>query len=217
MSHLPELTDKCAELAGLLARDLESENLHARVLTIKLKTVDFDVRTRAMTLPKYIHKQADILKYALQLLQAELPVSLRLMGLRMNSLASRNQEHGIERFIKTDANPDKLAAAAAAVEEEPLVDASCPVCGRPLGRITNTALNRHVDLCLNNSALFESVKKRPSSDSSSSSSPAPKRQAVTPSSTALSSASSPDGPSSNQRGTLLDFFVKRGASDHALL
>jgi hypothetical protein len=38
------------------------------------------VRTRAVTLQKYICSSEDILKYASKLLKAELPVSLRLIG-----------------------------------------------------------------------------------------------------------------------------------------
>ncbi|XP_012093124.1 DNA polymerase kappa isoform X2 [Jatropha curcas] len=42
------------------------------------------VRTRAVTLQKYICSSEDILKYASKLLKAELPISLRLMGLRVS-------------------------------------------------------------------------------------------------------------------------------------
>nr|POF21882.1 hypothetical protein CFP56_57150 [Quercus suber] len=42
------------------------------------------VRTRAVTLQKYICSSEDILKYASKLLKAELPVSLRLIGLRLS-------------------------------------------------------------------------------------------------------------------------------------
>lgn len=38
------------------------------------------VRTRSVTLQKYICSSEDILKYASKLLKAELPVSLRLIG-----------------------------------------------------------------------------------------------------------------------------------------
>lgn len=45
---------------------------------------DTQLRTRAMTLPKYMHAAADILAAALKLLHAELPIEVRLMGLRMS-------------------------------------------------------------------------------------------------------------------------------------
>lgn len=41
---------------------------------------NFQVRTRAVTLQKYISSSDDILKHASNLLKAELPISLRLIG-----------------------------------------------------------------------------------------------------------------------------------------
>ncbi|KAD3066390.1 hypothetical protein R6Q59_019429 [Mikania micrantha] len=75
---------KLVELAEMLSADMEKEGLHGRTLTLKLKTESFEVRTRALTLQSYICSSKDILKHASKLLKAELPVSLRLIGLRMS-------------------------------------------------------------------------------------------------------------------------------------
>ncbi|KAK7836791.1 dna polymerase kappa [Quercus suber] len=69
-----------ADLAEMLSVDMQKEGLSGRTLTLKLKTTTFEVRTRAVTLQKYICSSEDILKYASKLLKAELPVSLRLIG-----------------------------------------------------------------------------------------------------------------------------------------
>ncbi|XP_052621259.1 DNA polymerase kappa isoform X2 [Lactuca sativa] len=75
---------KLVELSEMLSADMEKEDLHGKTLTLKLKTASFEVRTRAMTLQSYIRSSKDILKHASKLLKAELPVSLRLIGLRMS-------------------------------------------------------------------------------------------------------------------------------------
>ncbi|KAM7479104.1 hypothetical protein LguiA_027317 [Lonicera macranthoides] len=78
------LFQKIVELAEMLSSDMKKEGLCGRTLTLKLKTASFEVRTRAVTLQNYICSSEDILKHASKLLKAELPISLRLIGLRMS-------------------------------------------------------------------------------------------------------------------------------------
>ncbi|KAJ0437364.1 putative DNA-directed DNA polymerase [Helianthus annuus] len=75
---------KLVELSEMLSADMEKEGLHGRTLTLKLKTASFEVKTRALTLQSSLRSSKDILKHASKLLKAELPVSLRLIGLRMS-------------------------------------------------------------------------------------------------------------------------------------
>ncbi|CAG9464882.1 unnamed protein product [Pedinophyceae sp. YPF-701] len=81
-----QMEAKLDELAGTLAEHMAREGLRARTLTLKLKTAKFQVRTRAVTLPKFIHEKQDLLAAALRLLTPELPISdgLRLMGVRVS-------------------------------------------------------------------------------------------------------------------------------------
>lgn len=61
---------------------MAAARLKGRTLTLKLKTTAFEVRTRAATLPTYTG-DADVMREtALRLLRKELPVELRLMGVR---------------------------------------------------------------------------------------------------------------------------------------
>ncbi|XP_058773058.1 DNA polymerase kappa isoform X2 [Vicia villosa] len=78
------LYKKLAELAEMLSTDMQKEGLLGRTLTLKLKTASFEVRNRAVTLQNYINSNEDILKHASKLLKAELPVSVRLIGLRVS-------------------------------------------------------------------------------------------------------------------------------------
>ncbi|KAI5080501.1 hypothetical protein GOP47_0003684 [Adiantum capillus-veneris] len=84
ISSEESLFAKLDELAENVAKDMEREGLQGRTLTLKLKTVKFEVQTRSLTLPMFIHNKEDLLVHASKLLKAELPVSLRLMGLRVS-------------------------------------------------------------------------------------------------------------------------------------
>ncbi|CAG7868119.1 unnamed protein product [Brassica rapa] len=78
------LYSKLAEIAEMLSDDMKKEGLMARTLTLKLKTATFEIRSRAVSLQRYTCSSEDILKHATKLLKAELPVSIRLIGLRMS-------------------------------------------------------------------------------------------------------------------------------------
>lgn len=84
------LYQKLADIAEMLCADMKKGGLCGRTLTLKLKTASFEVRSRAVTLEKYIGSNEDILKYASKLLKAELPISLRLMGLRLSHFNEDN-------------------------------------------------------------------------------------------------------------------------------
>lgn len=81
------LHKKIVDLAEMLSADMRKEGISGKTLTLKLKTASFEVRTRAVTLPNFISSSEDILKHASKLLKAELPVSLRLIGLRMSQFS----------------------------------------------------------------------------------------------------------------------------------
>ena len=86
MSTRAELEARCRELAHHLAEDMASEGLKGKTLTLKLKLTTFEVRTRALTVAdQWLCSAAEIEGAAMKLLRAELPVEIRLMGLRMSN------------------------------------------------------------------------------------------------------------------------------------
>ncbi|XP_062617098.1 DNA polymerase kappa-like [Saccostrea cucullata] len=112
MSAPSELYSKCLELSQSLAEDLQSEELKGRTVSIKIKTVKFDVKTRACSLPDYTNDAEVIYTAAKDLLCKEIknvhphPLQLRLMGVRMSSLVDQNfvtnkkQQNTLMQFVK---------------------------------------------------------------------------------------------------------------------
>lgn len=86
------------------------ENLKGKTLTLKLKTTAFEVRTRAHSLPQHISTAADIEAVALRLLKAELPIEIRLMGMRMSHFLEVRKEAGqqsIAAYVKQATHHDE--------------------------------------------------------------------------------------------------------------
>lgn len=86
------LYQKLVDISEMLSAEMQKEGLSGRTLTLKLKTASFEVRSRAVTLHKYICSSDDILRHASKLLKAELPISLRLIGLRVSHF---NEDKGV--------------------------------------------------------------------------------------------------------------------------
>ncbi|XP_063479214.1 DNA polymerase kappa isoform X7 [Symphalangus syndactylus] len=76
----------CQELCSELAQDLQKERLKGRTVTIKLKNVNFEVKTRASTVSSVVSTAEEIFAIAKELLKTEIdadfphPLRLRLMG-----------------------------------------------------------------------------------------------------------------------------------------
>ncbi|XP_052792226.1 DNA polymerase kappa-like [Mya arenaria] len=103
LSRPEDLYLKCEELCCCLADDLKEEQLKGKTVSIKIKTVKFEVKTRAHTLPDYTNDAADVIKAATALLKTEIqnaapqPLRLRLMGVRMSNLLHESQCKGVKQ------------------------------------------------------------------------------------------------------------------------
>lgn len=76
-----------------LIDSLNSENIQAKTVTLKLKDVKFKTHTRGLTLSNYIYNFEDIYNTALMLLeQVELGEEIRLIGLSLSNLLTRSIE-----------------------------------------------------------------------------------------------------------------------------
>ncbi|XP_072462469.1 DNA polymerase kappa isoform X4 [Notamacropus eugenii] len=81
-----ELYSLCQELCRGLAQDLQKEGLKGKTVTVKLKNVNFEVKTRASTVAAAVSTEEEIFAIAKELLKVEIdadyprPLRLRLMG-----------------------------------------------------------------------------------------------------------------------------------------
>uniref|UniRef100_A0A8C7U679 DNA polymerase kappa n=1 Tax=Oncorhynchus mykiss TaxID=8022 RepID=A0A8C7U679_ONCMY len=86
MGALEEQFSLCRELCQDLAQDLQKEALKGKTVTLKLKNVNFEVKTRAWTLPCAVATTEELFAVAKDLLKTEIdnvspqPLRLRLMG-----------------------------------------------------------------------------------------------------------------------------------------
>ncbi|XP_019722548.1 DNA polymerase kappa isoform X1 [Hippocampus comes] len=95
----------CRELCEDLAQDLKKEDLKGKSVTLKLKNVNFEVKTRAVTLPCAIATADEIFALAKDLLKTEIenespqPLRLRLMGVRISAFVSPDDKKPLQKSI----------------------------------------------------------------------------------------------------------------------
>ena len=89
-SRRDDILTKLQELCDGLASDMnEAGQLQAKTVTLKLKDKDFNVTTRAKSSAAYVHSSEDLFKLAHALLLPQLPITLRLMGVRASSFKAK--------------------------------------------------------------------------------------------------------------------------------
>ncbi|KAJ7096363.1 IMS-domain-containing protein [Mycena epipterygia] len=105
---LEKLEEVCAELES----DMEESQWTGRTITLKYKLDSFEVFTRAKSFDRWISKKEDLFAIGQELLLAELPLTVRLIGLRVTKLKdlhSPDLSIGIKRFFDTanSSSPNK--------------------------------------------------------------------------------------------------------------
>ncbi|KAJ7188315.1 hypothetical protein C8R46DRAFT_1205488 [Mycena filopes] len=96
---LGKLDEVCAELES----DMEETQWTGRTITLKYKLDSFEVFTRAKSYNRWISKKEDLFAVGQELLLPELPLSIRLIGLRvtkLKDLREPNPSNGIKRFFE---------------------------------------------------------------------------------------------------------------------
>lgn len=105
MSDAEEQYSLCRELCHDLAQDLQKEGLKGKTVTLKLKNVKFEVKTRAFTLQYAVCTEDEIFAAAKDLLKVEIdgvspqPLRLRLMGIRVSSFITIEDKKPLQRSI----------------------------------------------------------------------------------------------------------------------
>ncbi|XP_017663564.1 PREDICTED: DNA polymerase kappa [Lepidothrix coronata] len=101
----------CRELCRDLAQELQKEGLKGKTVTLKLKNVNFEVKTRASTVLSSVSTEEEIFAVAKDLLGTEIdsvaphPLRIRLMGVRVSGFLSEEekkyQQKSITSFLKS--------------------------------------------------------------------------------------------------------------------
>ncbi|XP_064294317.1 DNA polymerase kappa isoform X3 [Phalacrocorax carbo] len=101
----------CRELCRDLAQDLQKEGLKGKTVTLKLKNVNFEVKTRASTVLSSVSTEEEIFAVAKELLGTEIdsvaphPLRIRLMGVRVSGFLSEEEkkykQKSIMSFLKS--------------------------------------------------------------------------------------------------------------------
>ncbi|KAK4509217.1 uncharacterized protein ATC70_007567 [Mucor velutinosus] len=177
MSDPEELFKKVKELSIMLEQDLEKTGYMGRNVGIKLKAVTYESRIRSKTFPSYIWKAKDIERIAKELLIKELPINIRLMGIRISIMKPRGSEdESVMKYFTKVPLPEyqeqqQRLNQQQAQQEDTLNALVCPICNRPL-KLDNAQFNRHVDECLSKvevRAILQEEKSESSSNSSNAS------------------------------------------------
>jgi len=84
-----QLEQKLNEIASTLSGQMAEEKLRAKHVTLKMKSIDFQIKTRCKLLPAYIKDADAIAQVAINLLKSQQVPPLRLIGIRMASFEPR--------------------------------------------------------------------------------------------------------------------------------
>ncbi|XP_067377945.1 DNA polymerase kappa isoform X2 [Channa argus] len=113
LSKVEEQLSLCRELCDDLAGDMKKEGLKGKTVTLKLKNVNFEVKTRASTVPYAVATVDEIFAIAKDLLKTEVenespqPLRLRLMGVRISAFVSLDDKKPLQKSIVSFLQPGK--------------------------------------------------------------------------------------------------------------
>ncbi|KAG9355060.1 hypothetical protein JZ751_001773 [Albula glossodonta] len=105
ISSVEDLYELCRGLCQDLAQDLKKEGLKGKTVTVKMKNVNFEVKTRASTLSSVVSREEEIFSVAKDLLKAEIdnvsphPLRLRLMGVRVSGFVNSDDKKPLQKSI----------------------------------------------------------------------------------------------------------------------
>nr|XP_033785191.1 DNA polymerase kappa isoform X2 [Geotrypetes seraphini] len=123
----------CQELCHDLAQDLLKEGLKGKTVILKLKNVNFEVKSRACTVLSAISTEEEIFAVAKELLRVEIemasphPLRLRLMGVRVSSFLNEEEKKHHQKSILNFLQASKVARTLSPLPPEKLEPRQCNI------------------------------------------------------------------------------------------
>ncbi|CDW59231.1 DNA polymerase kappa [Trichuris trichiura] len=224
-----KLLEMCRDLCDTVAGSAVKRNLKGRTVTVKLKTIAFDVMTRAYTARYYTNDADEMFAIASEILLTEIravspkPLRLRLMGVRLSSFQPERKSScpfiSIDSFAKAGLRSRSPSSAGcsgtspdSSEQTSTYSEFTCPICNLIIKGIDLRAINHHVDVCLNVSAIEElrtgsiAVSQGQASSSLLPADTAAGKRAAT--CCAISKRPRKLQPIKQTRGNLLDYFAQ---------
>lgn len=93
LSDEESINDKLQVLCGKLAAEMSEKQLMGSTIVVKIKTTEFAVVERSISLASPINSETDLYKHAANILRKLFPMTIRLLGVGMMKLISTNEEH----------------------------------------------------------------------------------------------------------------------------
>jgi len=90
--YLQSICDRVSE-------DMKKESLCAKNITLKIKLSNFVVKTRSCMLEKYVNEKGDLYEHGRALLQAEMPLEIRLMGIRVSHFLDEQRQDPCQQTL----------------------------------------------------------------------------------------------------------------------
>ncbi|CAI2182667.1 13190_t:CDS:2 [Funneliformis geosporum] len=136
-NNVSSLYENLRYIAEELARRLDQENMEGKTVSVIFKKQSFEQFTRQKALTRYISSRHDLYSYSRAILDKEIPISLRLLGIRITSIRDKDTSNvfGVKRYFTVgDDDNGKDISLFNQIVDEPSI--SNPT-GTPFSSITS--------------------------------------------------------------------------------
>eukprot|EP01083_Nonionella_stella_P126069 381396_1 len=99
VSDAKVLEEKIVEICDGLYDDIMEKKIRGKTVTVKLKTTEFETKTRAKNIGFYTNDKKVITNCALQILRKEYPIKIRLLGVRLSGLEQKMPQSKLQKQI----------------------------------------------------------------------------------------------------------------------
>lgn len=123
-SNLGALEPMARDIAYKLAEHMAQESLRGKTFTLKVKLSSFEIRTRSITLDRYVSTSHEIYDMGMKLLRAIFPLEIRLLGFRISNFQGpkakeRGQKSLEEAFESLDGKSLDLGRKNLSIDKTP--------------------------------------------------------------------------------------------------